>query len=464
MLKTAAVLFVHNEVDNIGWWISHHRAIGFSTLIICDDHSTDGTWTVLSSAASFHDIRLHRSNTEFPNRLARQTAFQEEVFSKGKSEFDWMMILAADEYLHLETDSSLENFLLPLKEDAQPIHWCLFGANGQDVPSPFSPTQTFTRHASLETADHRVTRTLVRPDRHNGHLPDPFSRLMDAPDWSRARILHYAAGDRHSFLQRQSSATPEEAWSHFNRNDVLDTSAQRWLPQTRRFAASMVQAGLIDLYWQLRQAVIRNNEDVFTRLGLSSSVLFENQDFSFPDFRFYAFGQGPQLALDLENEELVTVETNAFDTPRYVRLLLIIDTNTPALHPAYLVTERLCSVACLNIEDSPCLLPTVPLQLDPERRLILSPLTGKKVALQTADDTLMKHEPSAELSSRVAALKLLSQGDHSLAALLRGIERLPTPDATALGCAIAMLPYEEASRLSDAFPGLVPLNVRPASP
>ncbi|KXV29661.1 hypothetical protein AD936_18320, partial [Gluconobacter japonicus] len=111
MLKTAAVLFVHNEVDNIGWWISHHRAIGFSTLIICDDHSTDGTWTVLSSAASFHDIRLHRSDAHIPDRLERQNAFQEKALRDGRSAFDWMMILAADEYLHFEASTSLEDFL-----------------------------------------------------------------------------------------------------------------------------------------------------------------------------------------------------------------------------------------------------------------------------------------------------------------------------------------------------------------
>ncbi|GAN90692.1 hypothetical protein Gbfr_021_019 [Gluconobacter frateurii M-2] len=464
MLKTAAVLFVHNEVDNIGWWISHHRAIGFSTLIICDDYSTDGTWTVLSSASSFHDIRLHRSNTNFPDRLARQTAFQEEVFNEGKSEFDWMMTLAADEYLHLEADISLEHFLSSIPEDVQPVHWCLFGSNGHEVPSPFAPTQIFTRHATLETADHHVTRALVRPDRHNGQIPDPFSRLTHAPDWSRARILHYAAGDRHSFLKRQSSTTPEEAWSHFNRNDVLDTSAHRWVRQTRQFAASIVQACLTDLYWQLRQIVIRNDEELLAKLGLSPSVLFEDQDFSFPEFTFYAFGQDAQLALDLETEDLVTVETTALDTARYVRLLLMVETSAPAPYPAYLLTERLCSVSCLNIEHSPCLLPTVPLQLAPEERLVRSPLTGQKVALQTPGDALLKQEPSTELSRRATALRVLCQDGHSLVALLRGIEKLPTPDAAALGCAIAMLPYAEASRLAKAFPGLVPLNVRPVSP
>ncbi|MFT8353150.1 MAG: glycosyltransferase family 2 protein [Gluconobacter japonicus] len=462
MLKTAAVLFVHNEVDNIGWWISHHRAIGFSTLIICDDHSTDGTWTVLSSAASFHDIRLHRSDAHIPDRLERQNAFQEKALRDGRSAFDWMMILAADEYLHFEESTSLEDFLSSVTDNTQPVHWCLFGSNGHEEPSPFAPTQAFTRHAPLETADHRVIRTFIRAEDYEGPVPDPLSCLNFAPNWSRARILHYAAGDRRSFLKRHSSATPENAWNHFNRNDVLDTSAQRWLRQTRQFAASIVQAGLTDLYWRLRQMIVRNDEDAFAKLGLNSSVLFEHEDVSFPDFKFYALGQTTQLALDLDTEDLVTLETTALDAARYVRLLLMIETSAPALHPTYLITERLCAVSCLDVEQSPCLLPIVPLKLDPEKRLIASPLTGQDVALPIPDQALVKQMPSAELSSRITALTVLCQGGHTLAALLRGLERLPTPDATALGCAIAMLPPEDAERLSEAFPGLVPRNIRPA--
>lgn len=464
MLKTAIVLFVHNEVDNIGWWLSHHRAIGFSTLIVCDDHSTDGTWTVLSNAAAFYDIRLYRSDLAFENRLERQTAFHATVLQAARTEFDWIVALAADEYFHLETAPSLDDFLATTDETTIPVHWCLFGSNGHDAPSPFPPTQAFTRHAPLETADHRVTRFFIRSAQWESGFPDPFSRLTQEADWSKARILHYAAGNRQSFFQRPSSETPEESWAHFDRNNVLDMSPQKWLAQTRQFAASIIQSGLTDLYWQLRQMVIRNDEDELAVLGLSSPDLLESSAFSFPDFKFYALGQTAQLALNFENEEITRLEVEALDSEQYVRLLLAVETSAPAPHPAYLITEQPCGVSSLNIAASPSLLPSIPLRLDIQKQRVFSPLTQQDVPLDLSETPLVLQPSSAELINRITRLRVLCQGGHSLTELLRGIERLPTPDATALGCAIAMLPPEEANRLAHAFPGLVPLNIRPVSP
>lgn len=464
MPKTAAVLFVHNEADNIGWWLSHHATIGFSTLIVCDDHSTDGTWTLLSNAASFYDIRLQRSDKTIPDRLERQTAFQKAVFEHGRTEFDWMMILAADEYLHLEQASSLEEFLGSANGQPIPVNWCLFGSNGHETPSPFAPSQAFTHHALLETADHRVTRTLLPAERLESALPDPFGRISSHPDWSQARVLHYAAGDRQSFFQRGSSETPEDAWKHFDRNDALETGPQRWLPETRRIAAALVQSGLTDLYWRLRQTVVHHDENTLEKLGLSASALSTEDDSTFPDFQFYAFSETQPFVLDLHTEQLIALPASDLDPTRHVRMILAVEASSVSPYPAFLFPERPCQAPCLNITGSPSLLAAVPLRFRPEDQSMASAITGQSVDFEIPDPTLLPQEATSELYARLTALMVLSQGGHTLEALLRGIERLPAPDATALGCAIAMLSPTEAEQLAVTFPGLVPLSVRPVSP
>ncbi|WP_081775882.1 glycosyltransferase family 2 protein [Asaia platycodi] len=50
MASAAAVLFVQNDADDIGWWMAYHLALGFDALIIIDDHSIDGTWEIIQSA------------------------------------------------------------------------------------------------------------------------------------------------------------------------------------------------------------------------------------------------------------------------------------------------------------------------------------------------------------------------------------------------------------------------------
>ncbi len=464
MPKTAAVLFVHNEADNIGWWLSHHATLGFSTLIVCDDHSTDGTWTILSNAASFYDIRLQRSDKTISDRLERQIAFQKAVFENGRHEFDWMMILAADEYLHLEHASSLHDFLSASEGQSIPVNWCLFGSNGHEVPSPFAPSEAFTHHALLGTADHRVTRTLFPMTRFEGALPDPFKRVSSHADWSQARVLHYAAGDHQSFFQRNPSEAAEEAWKHFNRNDAVETGPQRWLSETRRIAAALVQSGLTDLYWRLRQTVLQHDEATLEKLGLMASDLVAGDESTFSDFQFYAFGETQPFVLDLHSEKLIALQATDLDPTRHVRMILAVEVSAASPCPAFLFPERPCPAPCLSIAGSPSLLAALPLRFNPADQCITSAITGQSVHIETPDLTLVSQEATSELYARLTTLMVLSQGGHTLDALLRGIERLPAPDATALGCAIAMLSPAEAARLALAFPGLVPLSVRPVSP
>lgn len=62
MASAAAILFVRNDVDDIGWWISYHLALKFDALIVIDDHSTDGTWEVIQAAADLYPIEARRGS------------------------------------------------------------------------------------------------------------------------------------------------------------------------------------------------------------------------------------------------------------------------------------------------------------------------------------------------------------------------------------------------------------------
>ncbi|MCP1272073.1 glycosyltransferase family 2 protein [Gluconobacter albidus] len=465
MSKSAAILFVHNEVDTIGWWLAHHATIGFSTLIVCDDHSTDGTAAVLSNAATLYDIRVQSADKTLPTQLERQTRFHENTLEQGRDEFDWMMILAADEYLHFETARSVAEFTAGATETAIAINWCLFGSSGHLTPSAFSPVETFTRHGLLNLPDHRVVRHLVQP-RHGDHnLPDPFSAMDRQATWDESRILHFAAGDRESFFRRNPSAMPEQAWKNFDRNDADYGGARRWLPESRRISSFMTQASLTDLYWRLKAAMIHADKPVLQKLGLTPAQLSAaSPRRSPPQFRFCTLGQSPRLMLDTQNGSPVSVEAADTNFGRYNPLVMALEVSDTDLWHACLFTENPLPDRYLPLPGSPTLLPMVPLRIRIAESTVQSPVSGDDIHIAIPDHALTEIDSTIGLYSRMTPFMVLTAEGHNLAGLLRGIDRLPAPDASALGCAIAMLPFEEAERLSDAFPGVVPRNVRPARP
>ncbi|GBR68415.1 glycosyltransferase family 2 protein [Gluconobacter kanchanaburiensis] len=464
MSKSAAILFVHNQVDTIGWWLAHHATIGFSTLIVCDDHSTDGTSTVLSNAATLYDIRVQSSDSTLPTRLERQILFHKKALEEGQDEFDWMMILAADEYLHFDTARSVAEFTAGPAGATIPVNWCLFGSAGRHEPSAFSPVETFTRHGLLSLPDHRVIRQFVRPRQIGGSLPDPFSALDQEPNWNESRILHFAAGDRQSFLREDPSTTPEDAWHHFDRNDAEYTGAIRWLAQSRRIASGITQASLTDLYWRLKAAITHGDRLILQQLGITPAQLSEpSSQTSPPQFRFCMLGQEKHLMLDMQTGAFASVGADDTNFGRYNRLIMGIEASGTDAINACLFTENPLPERHLSIPGSPSLLPAVPLRIQIDTNMVLSPVSGEKVHIPVPDHALTDIEPTNTLYSRMMPFMILTAEGHDLPGLLRGIDRLPAPDASALGCAIAMLPRTQAQRLVDAFPGLVPRNVLPAS-
>ncbi|MBS1103907.1 glycosyltransferase family 2 protein [Gluconobacter sp. Dm-62] len=465
MSKSAAILFVHNEVDTIGWWLAHHATVGFSTLIVCDDHSTDGTGAVLSNAASLYDIRVQSSDVTLTTRLDRQKRFHEQALKQGQDEFDWMMILAADEYLHFETARSVAEFTANATEAVLPVNWCLFGSSGRQVPSAFSPVETYTRHGLLNLPDHRVVRHLVQPRQIGGNPPDPFAALERDANWTESRILHFAASDRESFLRRNSSASPEKAWQNFDRNDAEYTGASRWLPESRRIASSIVQASLTDLYWRLKGTITHKDKAILEELELSPSQLTVPLPHrSTPRFRFCTLGQTQRLMLDTQTGSLASVGAGDMNFGRYNALILALEVSETSAWNACIFAENPLSGRYLPLSGSPALLPMVPLRIMTADNLILSPVNGEKIHIALADHPPTSIEATTALYSRMTGFMVLTAEGHNLAGLLRGIDRLPAPDASALGCAIAMLPFEEAARLSLTFPGLVPQNVMPLRP
>ena len=250
-------------------WVSHHKAIGFTELVIASNDCLDGTDLMLDRLQEM-GIVTHIPNPG-PYKLNIQgDAYQAARKSKAAQSCDWIMALDADEFLNIHTgDHSLQALLSNLDKDvdAVVVNWRIFGDGGQSGYKPEPITELFTLAQSPKTKQWPV-KTLFRDDpdflqiRPHGPWSDP-QKIEVAPkfvvtadgvrlennlfngqspfrvtrwkhrSWKTAQINHYVTKTKELFLDkvRKGTAWPNrfseqrlslEFFDKMNYNDDLD--------------------------------------------------------------------------------------------------------------------------------------------------------------------------------------------------------------------------------------------------
>ncbi|GBQ83094.1 glycosyltransferase family 2 protein [Asaia krungthepensis] len=276
MASTAAILFIRNDADDIGWWIAYHLAVGFDTLIIYDDASTDGTWEVIQTASGLFPIEAHRVTPDDRSFAERRSACLSQAIDQASGRFDWVICLDSDEYVCPQDAVSVPDYLDRFPNaDGITLNWSIFGSAGHVKRTREAPLSAYTQRAPLNFADHALGKTFIRPSAYTGHAIDTIHWALDPhrhvhadgtvfdpsrpPNWEGARLLHYVTRNLTRYTSRLASCSPgqkaPDLWSHFNRNDETDHGASRFLPATRDYAARLWRAGLETLYWRLRKDI-----------------------------------------------------------------------------------------------------------------------------------------------------------------------------------------------------------------
>ena len=101
--RIALCTIVRNEIRSLVEWLAHHKALGFTEVVIYDNDSTDGTTDVLRAldeAGELVHLPWPHSVGARPQRLAYEHARQH-------SDADWIAFFDADEFLVLHHDASI---------------------------------------------------------------------------------------------------------------------------------------------------------------------------------------------------------------------------------------------------------------------------------------------------------------------------------------------------------------------
>lgn len=258
VMKSAVCVLVKNEQDDIGDWIAHHLRLGFSTALVYDNGSTDGTCDAVRGAAADGDVRL----LSWSGGPGTQRAAYMEAMLRHAGEFDWIAVLDADEYLVLHRDRSVAEFCAaaPGWADAIVVNWAMFGSNGYVARPALPVPAAFTRRAPDDFGPNRHVKSLVRPASVRGccnahafevaqHTVRPGGQAVqwmvdeagvahggltaDRPDYGVAQVNHYFTRSRAHWAARlaRGNFSCVRSWDDFaayDRNEVEDLSILRW--------------------------------------------------------------------------------------------------------------------------------------------------------------------------------------------------------------------------------------------
>ena len=251
MGRIGCVAVVKNEEAHIAEWLAWQFLIGFDTVFLLDNASTDGTAAVARRLAGRFDVRVF----DYPYR-GRDYQFQayEQVARAAANEYEWLAFFDTDEFLVLEDGQALKSLLTARPEAAIAVNWAMFGSNGHEEMPDSLVIEAFTQRALPAFPPNRHVKSIVRPNRikavQSPHAFDVDGDYVDLrgrpaywghvtgyttvePDYMGGKLHHYftrSAAQWRTKLARgyadRQTRLPEE-FAAYDRNEVFDDSAAR---------------------------------------------------------------------------------------------------------------------------------------------------------------------------------------------------------------------------------------------
>ncbi len=181
-----AFTVVKDEAPFLLEWVAFQRMIGFDTVIVYSNNSTDDTDRLLAALAAEGLVEHHIHD---PAESAPQGHAAWMLRRSGRVKAgDWIMLSDPDEFLNIKFGSRRLDDLLGLLEQKQGIlvPWRLFGDAGQARFSGRSIDPVYCRAAADQNPRNRVVKTLLRYGPEVDFL-GVLTPKMTADYWSNGR-------------------------------------------------------------------------------------------------------------------------------------------------------------------------------------------------------------------------------------------------------------------------------------
>ena len=266
MGKLACVALVRNEEQHIAEWLAWQFLVGFDTVLLLDNRSTDNTAALARAFASRWDIRV----VDWPMRTPDyQTKAYDHAINLLKAEFEWIAFFDTDEFLVLGSGLKLKTLLNARPESAIAVPWAMFGSSGHRDKPDGLVIENFLHRAAADFPPNRQVKSIIRPGHTSGPLnPHAFEvhgyyvdilgrflawsnagTLRAPPTYDGAKLHHYFTRSHAHWLEKLERGYPdhtraESDFAEFDRNEVFDDSAMRYAARLRAELAPPMKASL----------------------------------------------------------------------------------------------------------------------------------------------------------------------------------------------------------------------------
>lgn len=132
--RILAVLTVRNEAAFLLEWVAHHKAVGFTDILVLSNDCTDGTDKMLDRLEQLGWLTHLRNDGPYDKGGIQFTGLKLADKSRQVKKADWILPLDVDEFVNIHTGDHTVPALLAALPDATAITltWRLFG-NGDVV-------------------------------------------------------------------------------------------------------------------------------------------------------------------------------------------------------------------------------------------------------------------------------------------------------------------------------------------
>jgi hypothetical protein len=241
-------------------WCAFHYLVGFRHFTFFAHRCTDDTYDVLRRLRNRIDLTVYT----VPDHVPRpQLAAYRFGYERHGNDVDWMAFIDGDEFLF---PTQAKDIAVPIaaldngRIGALAVYWACFGSSGHIKEPDGLIVENYRRRAPDNFVANGHVKSIVRGGLgsgfhvlHNGHLFDTPGATFDErnrfielgltgypPSWDQLRINHYVTQSREyftGFKQRSGAADmmggrdhvrPESWWTDHDRNEVHDTSMERF--------------------------------------------------------------------------------------------------------------------------------------------------------------------------------------------------------------------------------------------
>lgn len=238
--KNAVCVIVKNEEKRIKEWICYYVALGFDTIFVYDNNSTDQTASIVKKLSKIFDVRY---------RLWERSDFfyQVEAYNDcihlNKTEFRWIAFLDSDEFLVPYGVKDVKHFLRGYDDCASiVINWAMFGSSGHIIPPKGLTVENFVWRATEKFYNARHVKSIVFPRLTkrciNPHVFEVEGRtvnvLKQEPSWEVDGIIsgepiykicqvnHYYTKSRNEWIEKIKRGYNDLDTSDFDEKKIME--------------------------------------------------------------------------------------------------------------------------------------------------------------------------------------------------------------------------------------------------